>query len=135
IDDVWKKVGSNYSDAMKLASTGADGKMYFIPIYNYPWAVFYRKSVFQSKGYQVPKTIDDLQKLSEKIKADGMTPFAFADKQGWPAMGTFDILNMRINGYDFHISLMAGKESWMDPKVKDVFNTWSKMLPYHQTGA
>ena len=28
---------------------------------------------------------------------------AFADKDGWPAMGTFDILNMRINGYDFHV--------------------------------
>ncbi len=48
----------------------------------------------------------------KKMKADGLTPLAFADKDGWPAMGTFDILNMRINGYDFHVRLMAGKESW-----------------------
>ena len=36
-------------------------------------------------------------------------------------MGTFDILNMRINGYQFHVDLMAGKEKWTDPKVKAVF--------------
>ena len=50
-------------------------------------------------------------------------------------MGTFDILNMRINGYDFHVSLMAGKESWTDPKVKKVFDTWAGLLPYHQAGS
>src|SRR5579864_8568519 len=60
IDDVWQKVGSNFSDAMKSASTGADGHQYFIPIYNYPWVVSYRKSVFQEKGYQVPKTMDEI---------------------------------------------------------------------------
>ncbi len=135
IDDVWAKVGSNYYEAMKLASTGADGHMYFIPIYNYPWAIFYRKSLFKDKGYQIPRTLDQLKALCDQMKKDGITPFAFADKQGWPAMGTFDILNMRINGYDFHISLMAGKESWTDPKVKQVFQAWQSLLPYHQEGA
>ena len=135
IDDVWQKVGSNYSDAMKAASTGADNHQYFIPIYNYPWAVFYRKSLFSDKGYQIPKTLDDLNGLADKMKTDGITPFAFADKQGWPAMGTFDILNMRLNGYDFHINLMAGKEKYTDDRVKKVFTTWADMLPMHQDGA
>ena len=135
IDDVWQKVGSNYSDAMKAASTGADGKMYFIPIYNYPWAVFYRKSLFKDKSYQTPKTLDDLKGLGAQMQKDGVVPFAFADQQGWPAMGTFDILNMRTNGYDFHINLMAGKESWTDDKVKQVFTTWRDLLPLHQEGA
>ena len=120
IDDLWQKVGSNYSDAMKAASTGADGHQYFVPIYNYPWAVFYRKSVFSEKGYKIPKTLDDLNGLASQMQKDSVVPFAFADKQGWPAMGTFDIMNMRTNGYDFHISLMAGKESWTDAKVKQV---------------
>jgi multiple sugar transport system substrate-binding protein len=42
---------------------------------------------------------------------------------------------MRQNGYDFHINLMAGKESWSDPKVKAAFDTWAGLLPYHQPGA
>jgi multiple sugar transport system substrate-binding protein len=50
-------------------------------------------------------------------------------------MGTFDILNMRINGYDFHIRLMAGKEAWDGPQVKAVFSHWREILPYTSQGA
>lgn len=133
ISDVWADL--NMSDAFKQASTAEDGKQYFVPIYNYPWAVFYRKSVFAEKGYTIPKTLDEFKTLGTQMKKDGMAPIGFADKDGWPAMGTFDILNMRINGYDFHMSLMAGKETWEDPKVKEVFNTWREILPLHEENA
>ncbi|MFD1535899.1 ABC transporter substrate-binding protein [Nonomuraea guangzhouensis] len=135
ISDVWREIGGDYTPAMKAASTGSDGKQYFVPFTYYPWAVFYRKSVWQEKGYEVPKTLDELTALAKKMKTDGLIPIAFADKDGWPAMGTFDILNMRMNGYDFHISLMGGKESWTDPKVKQVFDTWRGLMEYHQPAA
>ena len=130
ISDVWSQVGSNFSDAFKTASTGDDGKQYFIPFYNYPWVVIYRKSFFQQKGYTIPTTVDEFKTLGDKMKSDGLIPLAFGDKDGWPAMGTFDILNMRMNGYDFHVGLMAGKEKWTDPKVKAVFQKWAELLPY-----
>ena len=135
IDDVWKALTPLMPPAMKAASTGLDGHQYFVPIYNYPWAVFYRKSVFKQKGYTVPTTWDQFIALAKKMKADGMTPIAFTDKDGWPAMGTFDILNMRINGYQFHVDLMAGKHSWNSPQVKAVFNQWKELLPYYSPGA
>ncbi len=135
ISSVWSEVGSGFNPALKAASTGEDGKQYFVPFYYYPWAFFYRKSVWQEKGYTPPKTIDELKTLGDKMKKDGLSPIAFGDKDGWPAMGTFDYLNMRINGYDFHVSLMAGKESWTDAKVKQVFDIWRGLLPYHQEGA
>jgi len=69
------------------------------------------------------------------MKADGLVPLAFADKDGWPALGTFDILNLRMNGYDYHINLMKHKVPWTDSKVADVFNKWAEILPYCQTGA
>ena len=136
IDDEWSKFQSQYSDAFVKASTAADGKKYFVPFYNYPWAFFYRPSVFKAKGYEIPKTLDELKTLATKMKADGLVPIAFADKDGWPAMGTFDYLNQRINGYQFHMDLVAThKESWTDPKVKTVFDTWKGLFPYLQTGA
>jgi multiple sugar transport system substrate-binding protein len=137
ISDVWTKVGSNFSDAFKAASTGDDGKQYFIPFYNYPWVVIYRKSVFTEKGYTVPKTITEFKALGDKMKADGLVPLSFADKDGWPAMGTFDIINMRVNGYDYHVGLMAGTQKWTDPKTAAVFTAWKDILPYHAdiTGA
>ncbi|MBM7081857.1 ABC transporter substrate-binding protein [Micromonospora humidisoli] len=131
ISDLWGKL-SGYSDAFKKASTGDDGKQYFVPSSYYPWAVFYRKSVWKQYGYQVPTTLDQLTTLSAQMKRDGLTPIAFADKDGWPAMGTFDILNLRINGYQFHIDLMAGKEAWTSDKVKKVFDIWAGLLPLHQ---
>ncbi len=113
----------------RWAPPGDDGKQYFIPIYNYPWAVFYRKSVFADKGYTIPTTLDEFKTLATKMQADGLIPIAFGDKDGWPAMGTFDILNLRQNGYDFHVGLMTGKEKWTDPKTKAVFEKWTDAPP------
>ncbi|MEU8572626.1 ABC transporter substrate-binding protein [Streptomyces asoensis] len=134
IDDVWAKIGDNFPEAMKKLSKGADGKYYFVPLTTYPWAVFYRKSVFRQHGYTVPTTWDQLIALCKRMKKDGLVPIAFGDKDAWPAMGTFDQINFRLNGYDFHVELMAGKASWTDAKVKDVFDHWAELLPYHQDG-
>jgi multiple sugar transport system substrate-binding protein len=131
ISDLWPIDG--VGESFKAASTGEDGKQYFVPQSYYPWALFYRKSVWQERGYKAPTTLDELVTLAEKMKSDGLIPIAFADKDGWPAMGTFDILNMRINGYQFHIDLMAGKGSWESAEVKKVFTTWQQLLPVHQS--
>jgi multiple sugar transport system substrate-binding protein len=132
ISDVWSSIGGGFSDAMKQQSTGKDGKQYFVPLYYYPWAVFYRKSVFAEKGYEIPKTLDEFTALSQKMQTDGLSPIAFGDSDGWPAMGTFDYLNLRINGYDYHVELMAGEKAWNSKEVKTVFDTWRGLLPYHQ---
>lgn len=135
LSEVWKGIGSQYSEALAQASTGLDGKKYLVPMYYYPWAVFYRKSLFEEKGYGIPTTLDDFEALCKDMRSDGLTPVAFADKEGWPAMGTFDALNVRINGYDFHMSLMRGEAAWDGPEVKEVFSTWARLLPYHTEGA
>jgi multiple sugar transport system substrate-binding protein len=135
IDDVWAEIEQYMTPGLKAASSGADGKAYFVPVYQYPWVVLYRKSLFAEKGYTIPKTIAEFTALGDKMKADGLVPLAFGDLDGWPAMGTFDILNMRINGYAFHVGLMAGTEKWSDPKVKAVFAKWAELLPYFQEGA
>jgi multiple sugar transport system substrate-binding protein len=130
LSDAWPIDGLN--DSFKQASTAADGKQYFVPISYYPWAVFYRKSVFEKNKWEAPTSNDEFMALMEDMKGKGVTPFAFGDKDGWPAMGTFDILNMRLNGFDFHMSLMKGKEAWDGDEVKKVFSTWKDLLPYHQ---
>ncbi len=130
VSDAWPIDGIN--DSFKQASTASDGKQYFVPVGYYPWAVFYLKSTFEKNGYTPPTTLDELTALMKQMQGDDIVPFAFADKDGWPAMGTFDILNMRINGFDFHMGLMAGEEAWDSSEVKMVFDTWRGLLPYHQ---
>ncbi|GAA3051796.1 ABC transporter substrate-binding protein [Streptomyces glomeratus] len=135
IDDVWQTIGGNFPDAMKSLSKGEDGKYYFVPLYTYPWAIFYRKSVFRQHGYEIPTTWDKFVALCKQMKKDGLIPLAFGDKDAWPALGTFDQINFRTNGYDFHVQLMAGKASWTDAKVRKAFDHWAEILPYHQDGA
>ncbi|GGW48025.1 ABC transporter substrate-binding protein [Streptomyces lucensis JCM 4490] len=134
VDEVWAKIGGNFPEAMKKLSKGEDGKYYFVPLTTYPWAVFYRKSLFRQRGYEVPVTWDDFVALLKRMKKDGLVPLAFGDKDAWPAMGTFDQIDFRLNGYDFHVRLMAGKASWTDARVRAVFDHWSEILPYHQDG-
>ena len=134
IDDVWKMLTPQMPSAFKAASTGLDGHQYFVPNKNYPWAVYYRKSLWKEKCYTAPRTWAQFVALAKKMQNDGLTPIAFTDKDGWPPMGWFDIINMRINGYDYHVRLMAGKQSWDSPQVKAVFNKWRELFPYYSEG-
>ncbi len=132
ISDVWAEVGDGFSEAFKIASTNDAGQQIFLPLYYYPWAVFYRPSVFETNGYTIPETMDEFVALCEDMQAGGLTPIALGASDGWPQMGTFDYLNMRIHGYQFHVELMAGERRWDSDEVRAVFDTWAGLLPYHQ---
>jgi multiple sugar transport system substrate-binding protein len=132
ISDVWNDIGSQYEESYKIASTGLDGKQYFIPQSWYPWGLHFRKSMMAEIGLN-PDDIynwDDFMGALEELKGQGLIGWIGADRGGWEAMGTFDIINARVNGYQFHVDLLAGREKWTDDRVKEVFNYWGKLLPY-----
>ncbi len=99
------------------------------------WFAGNRMNFFAQKGLATPIS-DVWEKIGPNFtealqQKDGLTPLAMADEGGWPVMGTFDYINMRTNGYQFHIDLMNGKESWTDARVKTTFDHWAEILPYH----
>ena len=132
ISDVWGDIEDQYDSSYKIASTGTDGKQYFVPQSWYPWGLHYRKSMVAELGLD-PESIgnfDDMIKMFDAMKKKGLVGFAAGDKGGWEAMGTFDIINARVNGYQFHVDLLAGREKWTDQRVIDVFKQWELLLPY-----
>jgi multiple sugar transport system substrate-binding protein len=136
ISDVWAAdLDDDMSAGFKSASTGLDGNQYFVPFYFYAWGVHYRKSLFEENGYDIPTTWDEFLALNAQMEADGLVPLAGANDGRWPQMGMFDMLNLRINGYDYHVSLMGGNESWDSDEVKAVFAAWEELLPYYQPDA
>lgn len=137
IDDVWKTIGGGFSEATKQLCRGEDGKYYFVPLYNYPWAVFYRRSLFEERGYQVPRKWDEFVALAKRMKRDGLSPIAsgYGGGDSWSVLGAFDYLNLRANGYDFHMRLMRGQVSWTDKRTARVLDLWRELTPYHQSGA
>jgi multiple sugar transport system substrate-binding protein len=137
ISDVWSEAGGVYTEGYKGASTGSDGGQYFIPFTWYPWAVHYRKSVWADAGVDADSitTWDDWMGALEAFKKKGLTPIALGDKGGWEAMGTFDIINLRTNGYEYHVNLMAGREKWTDSRTIQAFKNWEATFAYQNKNA
>ncbi|AEH51448.1 ABC transporter substrate-binding protein [Pseudothermotoga thermarum] len=129
VDEVFE--GSSWSDyfpeSFKSTCSYKD-KIYFIPQSWYWWGVYYRKSIFEKYGIKAPKTWDEFLAVCETLKSKGITPIAIGTKFPWTAAGWFDILNLRINGLDFHIDLTAGKVPYNDPRIKKVFEYWRQII-------
>ncbi|HKK66044.1 MAG TPA: ABC transporter substrate-binding protein, partial [Clostridia bacterium] len=130
ISDVWEEAGWNESYAKGFrAMSSVDDKQYFLPASWYWWAVYYDTRVFDEYDIEIPETWDELMAVCEKLKSNGVTPFTVGTKYRWTAAAWFDYLNMRVNGPEFHINLMLGKESYDDPRVLKVFNEyWGPMI-------
>lgn len=53
-----------------------DGKTYGL-VYNAMYqGVYYNKAMFKENGWEIPKTLDDLQAIIDDCKEKGITPFA-----------------------------------------------------------
>ena len=61
--------------------------------------VWYSPDNFKDAGYEVPKTFEDLQKLTDKIVADGKTPWCIGlgsgGATGWPATDWVEDIMLR----------------------------------------
>ena len=110
ISDVWATIAQNYTDGLQgrrpPATTASSTSSRSTTTRG---SSSTGRASSPRRATRSPKTLAEFTALGDKMQADGLIPMAFGDKDGWPAMGTFDILNMRMNGYDFHIGLMAGK--------------------------
>jgi multiple sugar transport system substrate-binding protein len=128
IDDVWAE--NKLGDALKAAASSVTqkGKVWGIPYSTYQWGIYYRKDIFEQNGITPPKTWDELKAAAEKLNAAGVKPFAIGTKALWPAGGWFDYMNLRVNGYEFHMDLTAGKVPYTDPRVKAVFEKWAEVV-------
>lgn len=89
-----------------------DDKLYGLLVsMNVKSLVFYNKPAFEKAGYKAPQTIDELNQLTDQIKADGGTPWCMGIEDGaatgWAATDWFEDLVMRYGGAD-------GYNSWVD---------------------
>ena len=130
VDDVWAAAGFNDQLKSTAASMTIDGKKWGVPYTYYQWGIYYNKEAYKKAGVEVPKTWDEFVSNCAKFKAAGIDCLTTGTKALWPAAGIFDYLDLRVNGYDFHMDLANGKIPWTDDRVKKVFAEWAKIQPY-----
>ncbi len=130
ISDVWESEGWNESyPAGFRAMSSVDGKQYFLPASWYWWGIYYRKDIFDQYGLEPPETWEEFLQLCETLKENGVVPLTIGTKYRWTAAAWFDYINMRVNGPEFHINLMLGKEKYDDPRVLKVFTDyWAPLI-------
>jgi multiple sugar transport system substrate-binding protein len=132
ISDVWATDNfKNYSTALRNLSTGSNGKQIIVPQYYYWLGVYYRKSKFQEWGITPPKTWQEFLQIAQTLDGKGVPAIGIGlQDTPWLASAWFDYMNLRVNGAQFHLDVLAGRQSFADPKVKNAMTRWAEMLPY-----
>jgi multiple sugar transport system substrate-binding protein len=128
VSDIWAKEG--LKDKLKSAASSMtiNGKQWGVPYTYYQWGIYYRSDIFAKQGLKEPKTWKELLDVCAKLKAANITPFAIGTKALWPTGGWFDYLDLRVNGYEFHMDLTSGKVPYTDAKVNAVFDRWEELV-------
>ena len=127
VSDVWKKNGLDSQLSAARSTMTVKGKQWGVPLTYYQWGVYYRADIFKKYGLGEPRSIADLMYICKTLKKNGVTPFTIGTKYLWTAAGWFDFLNLRVNGYDFHMSLMDGNISYEDNRLDKVFDIWGDL--------
>lgn len=127
IDDIWQKIENQYPESIKQA-VSYKGKKYLLPTSYYHWGFYYRKDLFTKAGIlEAPKTWKSFIQAVKLLSNAKITPVAIGTKNAWPSAAWFDFINMRLNGYDFHMRLLEGQIKYTDPKVLATMEVWSKL--------
>ena len=127
VSDVWKKNGLDSQLSAARSTMTVNGKQWGVPLTYYQWGIYYRTDIFKKFGLGEPRSMADLMHICGTLKQNGITPFTIGTKYLWTAAGWFDYLNLRVNGYDFHMDLMAGNISYEDERLDLVFDLWGVM--------
>jgi alpha-glucoside transport system substrate-binding protein len=109
----------------QIATVG--GKVYGVPNRANIKSIFwYSPAMFKAKGYEPPKTFEEVKTLSDKMAADGSgaTPWCLGIESGvatgWVITDWFEQYMLELNGPEVYDQWVQHKIPFNDPKVKAV---------------
>ena len=109
-----------------------DGSLYAVPMrLSVKSLVWYNPNVFAANGYTVPETWDDMVALSDRMVADGITPWCIGiesgDATGWVATDWVEDILLRTVGGDEYDRWVAGDLAFNSPSVRSAIEQY--MVP------
>jgi raffinose/stachyose/melibiose transport system substrate-binding protein len=124
VDDLTSWLGENadFKDKLLPSTWGAatfDDKIYAVPIQTtQPIVMYYNKALFDKAGAQLPQTWDDVLKLVDVFKSQGVAAFSLAGQSKWTSMMWLEYLLDRIGGPEVFAKIFANEaDAWSDPAV------------------
>ena len=128
ISDLWERQGWDQSFASLKESVSFQGRRYAVPLSYYQWGFFYKKSLFERYGLKPPQNWEAFLAVCERLKQEGVVPLGLSTASHWPAASWFSYINLRLNGLDFHLNLLHGRESYLDERVSRVLTSWKQLI-------
>lgn len=103
-----------------------DGKTYLMPMFYSPTGLFYNAGLFKEKGWEVPKTWDEMWALAEVAKEEGIALFTY------PTAGYLDTFFSSVilsgGGLDlFNKAMEYDPETWSGPQLTQIFEVLGKL--------
>ncbi|MBW1699514.1 MAG: carbohydrate ABC transporter substrate-binding protein [Deltaproteobacteria bacterium] len=110
-----------------------EGKLFGLFVFpNIKSLVWYNKRAFAAKGYKPPNSWSEIIALSDRIVADGATPWAIGLESGaasgWPGTDWIEDIMLRTAGPDFYDKWVNHEVPWTHPKVKRAFEYFGQIV-------
>lgn len=109
-----------------------DGKLYGIPANLHRLnEIFYSKRVFAEHGLSEPRTVQDLLRMGERLKAAGVPLLAIGSKEPWTlALLTLECLLVAEAGAGFYEDYFRGNHRPDDQRLRHALATALKLAEY-----
>lgn len=111
------------------SSPYGDGKLYLAPINYGPCGLYYNAGLFKEKGWKVPTTWDEMFKLGDEAKKEGIALFTY------PTTGYFDaffsaLLNEAVGPENYTKLMEYDSATWKSEDTKKAFELVGKLASY-----
>lgn len=93
--------------------------------------VWYNPKEFAAKGYKVPSTWEELEALTDKMVANGDTPWSIGLESGaasgWPGTDWIEDIMLRTAGPEVYDQWVNHDIPWTDERVRRAFEIFGKI--------
>ena len=126
-------VDQNWSPDWKKYGT-VDGKFYAAPMLaNVKGYIWYAPKTFKDKGWEVPKTWDEMMTLTKKIADDKtMKPwcagFESGEATGWPGTDWIEDVVLRSGGPELYDQWVSHQIPFNDPRIVEAMDETGEVL-------
>ena len=128
VSDLWAEPEIANNLASTKGAMTIDDKQWGVPYTYYQWGVYYREDIFAEYGLAEPTTWEEEKANCQTLLDNGVKCYTIGTKFLWTAGGWFDYLNLRTNGFDFHMALTNGEVPWTDDRVRATFANWRELI-------
>ena len=124
-------INENYSDTWTSLATVDDTLYGVVAKANSKSVIWYKPNSFQTNGFEIPTTWDQLLDITEQYDSKGMEPWAVGAQgrdNSWTLTDWFENIYARQAGADNYTKLFNGDLPFNDQTVKDALTEMTKVV-------